>query len=169
MFRMHRRERGPWWFSTDGKGRFDLRGPRGTCYLAREPTGALLETHEGLTVVTDEALDARLLFEVQIGRRLRLANCCAPGAREFGVNAEIHDTSDYAKTQRWASAFENARFDGVRYFVRGDPSRTLVGYAVFGEMADAPGRWPTGDSARISDEELRKAERWGLRVRPTPE
>ncbi len=169
VFRMHRRGHGPWWFSTAGSGRFDLRGPRGTCYLVREPTAALLESHKGLTVVTDEALGERLLFEARIGRRLRLANCCAPRAREFGVNAEIHDTPDYAKTQRWASAFEQAGFDGVHYFVRSDPSRMLVGYAIFGEVAKAPGCWPTGNSARISDEELRKAERWGLRIRPTPE
>ena len=45
----------------------------------------------------------------------------------------------------------------------------LVGYAIFVEVAEAPGRWPTGNSARSSDEELRKAERWGLRIRPTPE
>ncbi len=70
---------------------------------------------------------------------------------------------------RWASAFERAGFDGVRYFVRSDPSRMLVGYAIFGEVAEAPSHWPIGDSARISDEELRKAERWGLRIRPTPE
>ncbi len=165
---MHRRAHAPWWFSTDGSGRFDLSAPRGTCYLAREPTGALLETHQGLTVVTDEALDERLLFEGRIGRPLRLANCCAPGAREFGVNAEIHDTPDYAKAQRWASAFEQAGFDGVRYFVRSDPSRMLIGYAIFGDVGHAPGHWPTGTSALISDDELRKAERWGLRVRPTP-
>ncbi len=166
---MHRREHGPWWFSTDGSGRFDLCGPRGTCYLARDPTAALLETHKGLTVVTEEALDERLLFEARIGRRLRLANCCAPGAREFGVNAEIHDTPEYAKTRRWASAFDRAGFDGVRYFVRSDPSRTLVGYAIFGEVTAARAGWPTGNSARISYEELRKAERWGLRIRPTPD
>src|SRR4029450_991876 len=34
---------GPWWFSSDAHGRFDLAPPRGTCYLADDEVTALLE------------------------------------------------------------------------------------------------------------------------------
>ncbi|MFL5781927.1 MAG: RES family NAD+ phosphorylase [Thermoleophilaceae bacterium] len=166
---MHRTAHGPWWFSSNGSGRFDLRGPRGTCYLAADPVGALLEAHQGLTVVTDEVLAERHLLDAQVPRPLRLANCCAPRAREFGVNAEIHDSPDYEKTNRWAAAFETSGFAGVRYFVRSDPSRNLVGYALFGTAGDRAGDWPAGTSRPVPDAVLRSAERWGFRVRPTPE
>ena len=43
---------GPWWFSSDGQGRFDLEPPRGTCYLADEEVGALLEVLGPIAVVS---------------------------------------------------------------------------------------------------------------------
>ncbi len=34
---------GPWWYGSALKGRFDLAAPRGTCYVALQELGALLE------------------------------------------------------------------------------------------------------------------------------
>jgi hypothetical protein len=44
LFRAHRRANAPWWFSSDGTGRFDLIGSQGTCYLADSPEAALRES-----------------------------------------------------------------------------------------------------------------------------
>jgi hypothetical protein len=34
---------GPWWFSSSLEGCFDLPAPDGTCYLASDELGAMLE------------------------------------------------------------------------------------------------------------------------------
>ncbi|MGN6634758.1 MAG: RES domain-containing protein, partial [Oryzihumus sp.] len=43
LCRAHLAANGPWWFSHDGGGRFDLPAPRGTCYLATDPAAAVRE------------------------------------------------------------------------------------------------------------------------------
>src|SRR3989304_2867114 len=43
LWRMVRKGRNPWWFSSDGQGRFDLPFPEGTCYAALDEIAALLE------------------------------------------------------------------------------------------------------------------------------
>ena len=41
--RAHTVAYGPWWFGSDGVGRFDLPAPRGTCYLADSAVVAVRE------------------------------------------------------------------------------------------------------------------------------
>jgi hypothetical protein len=171
IFRNHAARLAPWWFSSSGRGRFDLvlAAGQGTCYLARTEVAGLLETFPGLQVVPEAEVDARATFEVVLARTLRLANCCASSAAQFGANAEIHDGLDYPKCQGWTARFHGAGFDGIRYFVRSDPGRQLIGYALFGAAGEAPAdRWPAGASAPVSAEARRDAEKYGLRVEPTP-
>lgn len=161
----------PWWFSSSGRGRFDLKLVRGygTCYLAQTEVAGLLETFPGMQVVDEADVDKRATFEVVLAAPQRLANCCAPSAGKFGVNAEIHDGLDYEKCQRWAAAFYGANFDGIRYFVRSDPGRALIAYALFDPAGQAPaGRWLAGSSNPVSAKARLDAERYGLSVRPTP-
>lgn len=166
IYRIHRRDFSPWWFSADGRGRFDLTAGFGTCYLAQRPLGALLETFRGVRMVSEEDVAARREFVVALARDLRLANCCVAAAARFGVNAEIHTTHEYGKTQAWAAALHRAGFEGIRYFLRSDPSLKLIGYAVFGEPP--PGNWPQGTSEPVSGRAVLDAARYGLRVAPTP-
>lgn len=169
--RIHPGHLGAWWFASDGRGRFDLvlRDGRGTCYLAQRPAGALLESFRGIRTVAEEDIRLRREFHVGVERRLSLANCCAPSAGRFGVNAELHSGLDYALTQRWAAAFDDHGFAGVRHFVRSDPSGTLIGYALFGPAGEPPaGAWPAGASCSIAPETIEDAARYGLAVRPTP-
>ncbi|MBV9170509.1 MAG: RES domain-containing protein [Chloroflexi bacterium] len=44
LYRVHRRDRGAWYFDSSYSGRFNLSGKFGTCYLALQPEGAFLET-----------------------------------------------------------------------------------------------------------------------------
>ena len=44
LYRIHRQDRGPWYFDNGPTGRFNLSGAFGTCYLALVPEGTFLET-----------------------------------------------------------------------------------------------------------------------------
>jgi hypothetical protein len=171
LHRIHRREREPWYFDDGPLSRFSLclLPGRGTCYLAEVAVTCLLEVFKGIRMVDELDVRSRAHLTVTNDRELRLASCSDEGASRFGVNAEIHTTTDHAKTQRWARAFALAGFDGVRYLVRSDPAARLVGVALFdGRGVPARGRWPAGRDAPISDDLLTAAEGYGLRVLPSP-
>lgn len=129
LFRAHRRGLGPWWFGNDGAGRFDLRAPRGTCYVALDPLSALRE-RLGPVLGGSRAVPESLLAESVVSRlRLPSARDAADvqdrGAAEFGVTRELESTVPYAVPQAWARAFDEAGFGGVRYgprFTPGDSS-----------------------------------------------
>ena len=144
LFRIYRADRGPWWFSSDGTGRFDLSPPRGTCYLAEDPLGAFVETFREAHVVPEQAVRRRVQSRLALPRALRLADCADRKARMFGVTAAVHATPDYALTGAWASGLAGAGFDGVRYLLSHDPAQELVGYALFGDAGEAgdPAAWP---------------------------
>ena len=70
-------------------------------------------------------------------------------------------------TQRWASAFAEAGFGGIRYLVSHDPARRLVGIGLFGPAASPD--WPAGDSAQLGADLLTIARRrFGILVLPAP-
>jgi len=92
---------GPWWFSSDGAGRFDLAPPRGTCYLADDEMGALLEV-----------LAARRLFLVDAYTSSQ--SVAFDEARDVGVRAarrqilvdhargEVGDRARWDEVAGWA-------------------------------------------------------------------
>src|SRR3954466_15315248 len=61
-------EHGPWWFSSDGSGRFDLVSPRGTCHLADDPVLAMLEVFGELVprAVSTDWLTSRRLWSLDL-------------------------------------------------------------------------------------------------------
>lgn len=172
LFRIHRAHRGPWWFSSDGTGRFDLPSAsgQGTCYLAEEPAGCFLEVFRDWILVPEKEVDARRISAIALPAGTRLADCTDAGARAFGVTAEIHSTPDYEATRRWAGAFFETGFAGIRYFLRHDPGQTLAGVALFGPAGE-PAR-PPGDAepARNIGRQVIEdvGRRFGTRVLPTP-
>jgi hypothetical protein len=171
MHRIHRATLGAWWFDSSNAWRFNPTGVPGlgACYLAETAVAGLLEVFKGVRVVDDADVRARAHFGVTLETPLRLADTCASGANAFGVNGEIHATTDYPLTQRWASVLALAGFAGVRYLCRSDPAMELVGYALFDHAGGAlPGRWPDGSDRPIGEKVLQEAERFGLIVRPAP-
>ncbi|HVR96085.1 MAG TPA: RES family NAD+ phosphorylase [Thermoanaerobaculia bacterium] len=168
LFRIHRATLSPWWFSSDGGGRFDLpaESGRGTCYLATEPEGCFLEVFRSVSLIAEQEIQVRRLSRLTVGEAL-LADCAAGRSREFGLTAEIHSTPDYRVPQRWAAAFATAGFDGVRYLLRHDPSQHLAGIALFGPTGSPS--WMAPPPEEIGLSLLIEVERrFGLRVRPTP-
>lgn len=175
---------GVWWYAsldrqgrTDGGGqggRFDLARPRGTCYLAEDRLeGALVEKLLRVPVKTvpAERLDELFHATVAVDRTPRTADLTAAAATGFGLNAEIHSTLDYQRSQRWAAALDHAGWHAVRHRLRGDITQTLAGRALFGR-AGLHTRAPAGmrTSVQPLDTEAARAllAQRHVEVRPIP-
>jgi hypothetical protein len=166
LFRIHRAEHQPWWFSNSGHDRFDLRPPSGTCYLAEEPVGAFVEVFQGFddTIPLSDVQVRRLSF-LSVPKEMRLADCTSSKARRFGITGEIHSSTGRSRTQTWARSFARAGFDGVRFLVRHDPAQRRVGIALFGTGGQAD--WPVRSTDDIGADLLLEVERlFGIRVEP---
>ena len=171
IHRIHSAALGAWYFNAEKPWRFTPSGVAGlgACYFAERAIAGLLESYKGVTVVAEQDVASKAHFTAVLEAELALADCCAAAALGFGINAEIHSTTNYALTQAWATAFALAGFSGVRYLCRSDPTMDLVGYAIFDRAGtSAAGRWPAGRDQPISEALLREAEDYGLRIRPTP-
>ncbi len=140
LFRAHGAELAPWWFGSDGTGRFDLPVPRGTCYTALDPLSALRE-RLGPVLGTAQAVPESLL-EASVVSCLRLpatrevADVQAGGAAAFGVTREVESMVPYAVPQAWARAFDESGFGGVKYGPRFTPGECSA-VAVFGDRGVA--------------------------------
>jgi RES domain len=165
LYRIHRCDRSPWWFSSDGSGRFDLLDGRGTCYLAEQPVGAFVEVFRRDAVIPEAEVAVRCLAELELGASL--ADCTVEAARAFGVTAALHSQPEYDLTRTWAQAFADAGFGGLRYRLAHDPSAQQLGVAVFGEAGE--GSAPIRATEPIAPELVEEARvRFGLLVLPTP-
>ncbi|HEV2361517.1 MAG TPA: RES family NAD+ phosphorylase [Acidimicrobiales bacterium] len=140
VHRMHLEGNGPWWFSSDGSQRFDLRRPNGTCYVAERPMGAFVEVAARFHVVKRAELDERRMAEITIDQALRLADCLAARAAGFGVKAEVSAGYPYETASHpWSRLFWRAGFDGVRYGAGHDPALSEVCFALFGAAGATTG------------------------------
>jgi hypothetical protein len=163
-------EHGPWWFASDGGGRFDLVSPRGTCYLADDPVLAVLEVFGDLWpgVVSAEFLSMRRLWTLALPSQCDAADTTVRAARGFGVTAELATVTPYELPQRWAFALAAAGFDGIRYRARHDPGggRALALFGAAGERT----RWRRGRSSPIAGPLLERLRREaGVVVAPIPD
>ncbi len=172
VVRVPRAALGPWWFSSDGSGRFDpTGGAMGACYLAEQPLGAWIEVFRKQMLLAEEEVHARCLLSVALGRDVRLADLTSRRALAFGVTASLSADPDYAASRAFADRALTAGFAGVRYWLRHDPAQRLYGIALFGP-AGAPDpedpNWPPGTDSPIDDELLAAARAFGYRVLPVP-
>jgi RES domain-containing protein len=170
LFRIHRRDRGAWYFDTGPFGRFNLSGAWGTCYLALVAEGAFLETlgRQGRLIDPVE-VSRRVLSTLHAPRAMKLANAGHARARAFGVTGGIGavEESDRHTTRAWSEAFHAAGFDGVRYRVSHDPSQRAIGVALFGPAGEVD--WPTVPPEPINPGVVQlMRRRYGLVVLPTP-
>lgn len=158
---------GPWWFSSDAHGRFDLRPPRGTCYLADDEVTALLEVLGPVTVLSPRWAARLRLWHLGLPHRCTAADTTVRASRGFGVTAELAATTPYDLPQRWAAAFAAAGHGGVRYRVRHDPGGSQA-LALFGAAGERR-RWARGRPQAVDGPLLhRLAAEAGVRVAPVP-
>ena len=148
-------------------GRFDLQPPYGTCYLAEDPLGSFVEVFRDTRIVAESDVDKRVLSTLHVSEDCGLADCTESRALAFGVTAAIHSSESYARTQKWAAAFADAGFAGIRYLVSHDPAQDLAGVALFGP-AGSEDR-PVADTGPIGSDVIAAGrERFGIIVLPTP-
>jgi hypothetical protein len=167
LYRIHRTDAGPWWFSGDGSGRFDLRDGRGSCYLAVTPVGAFIEVFRVATVIPEAEVEARSLSSLVPSTRARLADCTVSAARKFGITGAIHTQPDYTVPHAWAEAFAAFGFGGIRYRVSHDPAQRELGVVLFGDAGEQS--LPVRRTEPIPASVIEAArQRFGLIVAPTP-
>lgn len=167
LHRIHPVGLAPWWFSSDGSGRFDLQPSAGTCYLALSPAGAFVEVFRDFTLVDAVDVSTRRISLVRVPGDLVLADCTSSRSRGFGVTAAMHSTPDHATTQAWAAAFRRRGFDGVRFYCGHDPAQRQVGIAIFGPAGEAA--LPVVETAQLGNDVLEDvARRFGIHVLPGP-
>jgi RES domain len=172
IYRIHRADTGPWWFSSDGSGRFDPLGTGlGACYVAERPLGAWIEVFRRRILLAEAEVLQRALFSVTLGRDLKLADLTSRRSLQFGVTASLGADEEYAASQAFAAEAAHAGFDGLRYLVRHDPAQQLYGIALFSKQTTAIDNpaWPDEHDAAIPDELIAEASRlFGYQVLPTP-
>lgn len=166
---------GTWWFSSrpDGGGRFDLPAPEGTCYLADDLETALGEKllRRPKKLVPAERLRELVHSEIRVVKPLVVANLTSTRATAYGVNAEIHTTLDYRKTQAWAHKLRKAGARGLRYAARSDPSleeRCVALFGGSGAHARAPAGMRTGERKLDTRRARRLLAERGVLVVPIP-
>ncbi len=135
LWRIHAADVAPWFFDAGPDGRFNLAGS-GTCYLSEEPIGAFVEKFGRLIrpggVIPEPLVDVQRLSRLRPPRVDVVDLTDAKVLGLAGLTAEIHATTDYTLTQRWASALRDAGYAGIRYKARHDPRGQLVSIALFG-------------------------------------
>jgi hypothetical protein len=170
LYRVSRRGRSPWWFSSSGAGRFDLPPPDGTCYVATDELGALLEAvgpdRDG-GAVTTEFLAARRLWRLRAPAERSLGDLTARRAAGFGITAEIGTLVPYDLPRAWAARLHGAGWQGLAYWLRHDPARS-EGVALFGAEG-ASESWPPGAERPLLPELLvRLRDECGIEVVEIP-
>lgn len=143
LFRAHGVDLGPWWFGNDGGGRFDLRPPRGTCYVALDPLSALRErlgpVLGGSQAVPESLLEASVVSRLRLTAPREVADVQDGRAAAFGVTRELESMVPYAVPQAWARAFDEAGSGGVKYGPRFTPGGSSA-VALFDDEGAAD--WP---------------------------
>ena len=169
-FRVVRKGRNPWWFGSGMTGRFDLPEPDGTCYLAGDPLGALLELigpeiESG--AVSAELLRDRRLRELRVPEDVELSDLTSRKASRFGITSEIGSIVPYDIPQAWAARLRAEGSAGVVYWLRHDPSRS-EGYALFGPHGERK-RWRKGKELAITRDLIERLDHeCGIEVLPVP-
>ena len=176
LFRMHRRERPPFWFASApprGGGRYDLPTPHGACYLAAQPEAAFLETlaRRPVRIVATEHVEKYRMADAPLPRDLEAANLPVSRARAFGLTAEVYTTPNYARTRAWARAFHAAGLKAILAIPRHDVSarlRTVTLLDAAGEHPPFGWRW-TVTSTPVPGALLERLAAWGISVVPIPD
>jgi RES domain len=159
LFRVARHA--PWWYCSDRRCRFDLDRPDGTCYLAHDEVGALLELigpELAGGAVSEEFIAGRRIHRLVLDADVVLADTASRRATGFGVTNELATTADYATPQAWAAALHAHHFAGIAYRLRFDPGTAAGGVALFGTTgqhdspADAGRAVEEADSRRLQRE-----------------
>lgn len=136
LYRCHSIDWEAWYFASDMNSRFDLSPPLGTCYLVRDKESALREslgetlTRAAVTPVAE--LERRRVSRLRLPHDVRAADTAQRKAATYGITRELTGDESCTLPQKWAAALRRARFGGLSYENRFDPSRDAESLALFG-------------------------------------
>ncbi len=170
MWRLVRDGHGPWWFGSSLFNRFDLPAPDGTCYLASDDLGAVLE-HLGPGLLPggfapSGLLTGRHLRRLTVPKLQRLANTLVEKADRW-ITAELSTITPYATPQAWAQWFHTNSFKGIRYAPRHTNSRRTFAVALFGRTGERS--WKKDQPVELGkDLRQRLHKRCGITLFDTP-
>lgn len=146
---------GPWWFSNNGEGRFDLSGSRGTLYGGHDEQSAIFEKlgpRRDEYPISHTNLKEYYVWRLPVDRSTRLASMCDVRSQSYGITNEIGDMTPYDIPQDWAEYFDNRGFHGIRFKSRFDTRVVCHGIALFG---DAGARnWAADFICRLDDQRI---------------
>lgn len=158
LFRISRKEYAtPLYFGASGDCRFDAPDASfGVCYFAFDLPGAFIEVFgrsPGTNLVTMDALEARLLAEVELSRPLNAVDLTGEGLAKIGADNRLAGGGDYAVSQGWSAAIHAhpAAVDGLLYRSRHDPSRICL--AAFSRCDDV---FELGSQTGLTEGRLRE-------------
>lgn len=132
LVRVCRAGSGTWWYSSDGRGRFDLPPPEGTCYLATDAYAAIREGSRLGPVSTNWVTQRELREVPPPDPKARVAATTRKAAGRYGVTTELATLVPDDLPRRWAAAFRAHGFDGIRHQLRHDQRARPSGVALFG-------------------------------------
>lgn len=169
--------RSPFWFASTSDddpaagGRYGLRDPYGTCYLAESPQGAWLEVFR-TTMVALRDLRRRRLCRATPPQPVALGDLASPLARGFEITGDIHTCSDYTIPRQWAKALHAEGLGGVAGKVRHDPALEELAVALFDEAGVRSPyglKWDITTTKPADDLDLvASMAAWGTRVADIP-
>lgn len=169
--------RNPFWFASaapddPGGGRYDLPQPLGANYWAGTAAGAWLEVFRGALLIDSADLRRRRLARTRAPQPLRLANLLVKAAHRFGLTTEIYTSADYSTPRRWATAFQQAGFQGIWGQARQDPTVKLRTLTLLDEAGTHPPfgwEWELRTTEPAADGDLlREMAGWGYLVVDVP-
>lgn len=165
-----------WFFSESGDGRFDLScGTHGTCYLASDFIGAMLEVlgpgfEPGDTVSVSEFSDRRV-YVCTARDTTAVADLNDNRWRSHGVTREIHTITPYQLPQAWAQRIHQAEYEGLSSQARHDlrlEHYTVALFGLAGPRINDPRMADDGGSIIGIDQIEHFSSATGIRVAATP-
>lgn len=145
LHRIHRADRGPWWFGADD-GRFDPTGipDLGACYLAEDTNAAWVEVFGTARTLIPADVGARRLTTIQLGADVTVVDLACGKAVTSGItNEHLHGHHQFTQTVATEAARQG--HGGMRWRPKHDLSAQTVAVALFG---------PTGALEEHEEHEL---------------
>jgi hypothetical protein len=143
LYRVHRANLDPAYFSNSGDGRFDpprhSRAEYGTCYVSASADGAFLEALGRIRPLPDYVVRERVISEVSPTKSMIIADLTdSTVIGAFGIGGDVSVGAEYSLPQAWSAAFRSAGFEGIRYTARHDPTFCERSLALFGPPGEQP-------------------------------
>ncbi|MBB2997638.1 hypothetical protein E9229_003910 [Paeniglutamicibacter cryotolerans] len=139
-------------------GRFDIREPHGTCYVANTDETAVREIvgpdfiRSG--IINDAFVSDRVVSQVTLHKSIKAAKLTDPLVFQFRVTNELSNMDNYTIPQAWAAAFHTSGFKGIWYQPRFSAGKSRA-LAMFGPTGPAKHGYETGREMRdVVDEML---------------